>query len=68
MTYEEVSKFAICRPEKEFKDLDQAVSQGRLEGIGKFEREIGCISIKLYEIIKIDPRAFDKAYGNPSIF
>ena len=61
----EVSEFAMYRPEKKFQDLGQAISQGRLEGIGQFEREIGCIARRLYEVLEINPDAFDKVYGKP---
>jgi len=61
----EVSEFAMYRPEKKFQDLDQAVNQGRLEGIGQFEREIGCIARRLYEVLEINTEAFGKAYGKP---
>lgn len=62
---EEVSVFAVYRTEKKFQDLDQAVNQGRLEGIGKFEREIGCIARRLYEVLEINTEAFDKMYDKP---
>lgn len=54
----EVSSLAIYRSDKTFKDLGQAVSQGRLEGIGG-------IASRLYEVLEIDTKAFNKKYGEP---
>ena len=47
----EVSSFARYRSDKTFQDLGQAISQGRLEGIGQFDREISCISHRLYDVL-----------------
>lgn len=38
---------------KTFKDIQEAVNAGRLEGIGEFNREIGCIGRKLQEVVEV---------------
>lgn len=65
---EEISSFAMYRSDKTFQDLDQDVSQGRLEGIGKFEHQIGFIAHRLYQVLEINIKAFDKIYSKPDQF
>lgn len=60
---EEVPIFSRYRSGKSFHDLNQALLEGRLEGLGKFEHEVGCIAGKIYEVLEIETEAFDKAYG-----
>lgn len=38
-------------PSKTFADFRQAISDGRLEGIGTFEHEIACMARRLQEVI-----------------
>ena len=38
---------------KTFRDVDEAVYSGRAEGIGEFNREIGCIARRLEEVLDV---------------
>ena len=38
---------------KIFRDIGEAVDTGRTEGIGEFNREIGCIARKLEEVLDV---------------
>ena len=38
---------------KTFKDINEAVQNGRMEGIGEFDREIACIGRRLQEVVEI---------------
>jgi len=62
---EEVSNFASYKPNKSFQDLKEAFFQGRLDGVGKFYREIATIADRIYEVIEIDTNYFNRIYGKP---
>ncbi len=65
---EEVYRIASYRYDKTFQDLAAAFRQGLVKGIGPFERQIGCIGNRLYEVLQIDTRAFDQVYGKPELW
>lgn len=53
LTSEQLSEQGFVLKEgKNFRDINEACQLGRLEGIGKFEREIGCIARKLQEVLE----------------
>ena len=54
ITSQRILEIAKYKPGKSFKDVDDAVSQGRLEGFGKAEREFACIAQKLSEVVEIN--------------
>ena len=64
----EVPSFATYRPNKSFQDLKSAFLQGRSEGTGQFEREIGCIARRLYEVLEIQTEAYAKKYREPDLW
>ena len=55
----EFSSFAKYRPGKSSKDLEHAIQIGGLDGLG----ETPSMAQRLYEVLEIDTKAFDKKYG-----
>jgi len=54
ITAQELLSIAKYRPHKSFSDIEKAVNQGRLEGLGNANAEFSYIARRLSEVVEID--------------